>query len=60
MIAKGKVHKFGDNVDTDVIIPARYLRHRFQENLPVSFRNARPLPQASGERRQHGQGGTLL
>lgn len=24
-IAKGKVHKFGDNVDTDVIIPARYL-----------------------------------
>ena len=25
MIAKGKGHKFGDNVDTDVIIPARYL-----------------------------------
>ncbi|MCR4798610.1 MAG: 3-isopropylmalate dehydratase small subunit [Lachnospiraceae bacterium] len=23
--AKGFVHKFGDNVDTDVIIPARYL-----------------------------------
>lgn len=23
--AKGKVHKYGDNVDTDVIIPARYL-----------------------------------
>lgn len=23
--AKGMVHKFGDNVDTDVIIPARYL-----------------------------------
>ena len=23
--AKGHVHKFGDNVDTDVIIPARYL-----------------------------------
>ena len=22
---KGKVHKFGDNVDTDAIIPARYL-----------------------------------
>src|SRR5690606_22113459 len=22
---KGKVHKYGDNVDTDVIIPARYL-----------------------------------
>lgn len=25
MLAKGTVHKFGDNVDTDVIIPARYL-----------------------------------
>ena len=25
MIAKGKVHKYGDNIDTDVIIPARYL-----------------------------------
>ncbi|MCX5726724.1 MAG: 3-isopropylmalate dehydratase small subunit, partial [Candidatus Saganbacteria bacterium] len=22
---KGKVFKFGDNIDTDVIIPARYL-----------------------------------
>jgi 3-isopropylmalate/(R)-2-methylmalate dehydratase small subunit len=22
---KGKVHKYGDNIDTDVIIPARYL-----------------------------------
>jgi 3-isopropylmalate/(R)-2-methylmalate dehydratase small subunit len=25
MNIKGKTHKFGDNVDTDVIIPARYL-----------------------------------
>jgi len=25
MILKGKAHKFGSNVDTDVIIPARYL-----------------------------------
>jgi 3-isopropylmalate/(R)-2-methylmalate dehydratase small subunit len=25
LIFKGRVHKFGDNVDTDVIIPARYL-----------------------------------
>ena len=25
MNAKGYVHKYGDNVDTDVIIPARYL-----------------------------------
>ena len=25
MKARGTVHKYGDNVDTDVIIPARYL-----------------------------------
>ena len=25
MLARGKVFKYGDNVDTDVIIPARYL-----------------------------------
>ena len=25
MILKGKVHKYGANVNTDVIIPARYL-----------------------------------
>lgn len=25
MVTKGKVYKYGDNVDTDVIIPARYL-----------------------------------
>ena len=25
MKAQGKVFKYGDNVDTDVIIPARYL-----------------------------------
>lgn len=25
MIIEGRVHKYGDNVDTDVIIPARYL-----------------------------------
>ncbi len=25
MIVKGKVHKYGDHVDTDAIIPARYL-----------------------------------
>ena len=25
MRIKGKAHKFGDNIDTDVIIPARYL-----------------------------------
>ena len=25
MNTKGFVHKYGDNIDTDVIIPARYL-----------------------------------
>ncbi len=30
---KGKVWKFGDNIDTDVIIPARYLGHTEPEIL---------------------------
>ena len=33
MKAKGLVHKFGDNVDTDVIIPARYLNKSDEEWL---------------------------
>ena len=33
MNAKGKVHKFGDNVDTDVIIPARYLNTASNKEL---------------------------
>ena len=33
MNAKGKVHKFGDNVDTDVIIPARYLNRSDEQWL---------------------------
>ncbi|MCX8111493.1 MAG: 3-isopropylmalate dehydratase small subunit [Syntrophorhabdaceae bacterium] len=27
MVLKGNVWKFGDNIDTDIIIPARYLAH---------------------------------
>ncbi|MCI8341788.1 MAG: 3-isopropylmalate dehydratase small subunit [Firmicutes bacterium] len=33
MEAKGRVFKFGDNVDTDVIIPARYLNVSSGEEL---------------------------
>ena len=33
MIVKGRVHKYGDNVDTDVIIPARYLNTQDPEEL---------------------------
>jgi len=33
MKLKGKVFKYGDNVDTDVIIPARYLTSSDPENL---------------------------
>lgn len=47
MNAKGHVFKYGDNVDTDVIIPARYLNttdHRelamhCMEDLDASFRS---------------------
>ena len=33
MNAKGRVHKFGNNVDTDVIIPARYLNTASHKEL---------------------------
>lgn len=33
MNAKGRVHKYGDNVDTDVIIPARYLNTASHQEL---------------------------
>ena len=33
MVVQGKVHKYGDNVDTDVIIPARYLNAPSPEEL---------------------------
>ena len=33
MNAHGRVHKYGDNVDTDVIIPARYLNTTDNQDL---------------------------
>ena len=35
MIAHGIVHKYGDNVDTDVIIPARYLNTSNAQELAL-------------------------
>lgn len=35
MNAKGRVFKYGDNVDTDVIIPARYLNTTNEQELSV-------------------------
>lgn len=33
MLVEGKVFKYGDNVDTDVIIPARYLNTQDHKEL---------------------------
>ena len=33
MNAKGTVHKYGNNIDTDVIIPARYLNTQDHKEL---------------------------
>ncbi len=35
MVFSGKVFKFGDNIDTDAIIPARYLNDSNEENLKI-------------------------
>ena len=38
MSVKGKVFKYGDNVDTDVIIPARYLNTSDAKELAGRYR----------------------
>ena len=35
MRSKGRVHKYGDNIDTDVIIPARHLNTSDPEELKL-------------------------
>ena len=35
MKAQGTVHKYGNNIDTDVIIPARYLNTANHKELPA-------------------------
>ncbi len=43
MIIKGRVWKFGDNIDTDVIIPARFLNISDKEELARNcFTDLRP------------------
>ncbi len=37
MLASGKVFKYGDNIDTDVIIPARYLNTPDHEGISISL-----------------------
>ena len=50
MNAKGFVHKYGDNVDTDVIIPARYLNIADKKEL------ATHCPDLLPQRHQHRPG----
>ena len=42
MNAKGPVFKYGDNIDTDVIIPARYLNTQSPAEL-ASFTKQFPM-----------------
>lgn len=51
MILKGRVWKFGDNIDTDIIIPARYLaltdpkalgEHCMEPLAPLFYKEVKP------------------
>jgi len=47
MTLRGRVHKFGANIDTDVIIPARYLKMYTPEELaPTAWRAPTPSSRA--------------
>lgn len=52
MVFEGKVIKYGDNVDTDVIIPARYLNTSDKKEL--AFHCMEDLDQTFAERVQKG------
>ena len=41
MLASGKVFKYGDNIDTDVIIPARYLNTPDEKELALFVKMAK-------------------
>ena len=47
MKANGTVHKYGDNVDTDVIIPARYLAIQDRNELAEHAMEDIECPQAA-------------
>ena len=52
MIAKGKVIKYGNNVDTDVIIPARHLNTTNERTSPCTAwkTSTRASPTGEGTR----------
>ena len=41
MKAQGKAHKYGDNIDTDIIIPARYLNTADSRELAAHCMDSR-------------------
>ena len=49
--AKGHVFKYGDNVDTDVIIPARYLNSSDPKDLALHYVLRQQVSAALSQRR---------
>lgn len=41
-VIKGKIWKFGDNIDTDIICPAAYMHLSAKDILPQAFKAVRP------------------